>query len=190
LNKQEDILEAAQRLFGQHGIRKVTTDDIAREARASKATIYKLYPNKHEILKTVVDREMTQLMENIEAAVAAQTTVADKLRAHLMTKIGTVHHLINLHSVTSETMAQHWEHAPILRNRFQAEEARVIGEILEFGIENENLAVVDVKVTAHLLAASLKSLESPWDVKDLNLTIDEQADHMLNLLLNGLRKRD
>ena len=190
MSRRQDILEASQHLFGRHGLRRVTTDDIAREAHVSKATIYKLYRNKQEILEAVVRKEMDELLSRIEAAVAAEDTVEGRLRAHLLTKIGTVHELINLHSVTSESLAEHWEHAAGLRERFVAEETRIIRDILAAGVESGGLVVGDVAVTAHLLAAALRSLESPWDVDGLDLSVEDQADAMLKILLDGLRRRE
>jgi len=189
LSRHAEILEAAQGLFGRHGLKKVTTDDIAREAHVSKSTIYKRYGNKHEILQAVVRREMGELMHRITAAVEDEGTVEGKLRAHLLTKIGTVHQLINLHKVTSDSMHEHWEHAQDLREEFRLAESRLIRDILAWGVAEEDLDIPDIDVTARVMAVSLESLEYPWAIADLDLTVTEQVDVMLGIVLNGLRGR-
>jgi AcrR family transcriptional regulator len=189
MTKQTEILDSAQQLFGRHGLKKVTTDDIARAAHVSKSTIYNLYKNKEEILKDVVQREMAELSQKINAAVAAEETVENRLRAHLLTKINTVHDLINLHNVNSESMAEHWVHAHALQDLLLQEESRIIREILQQGVEDGDLDVANVEVTAHFMVVSLQSLEYPWVIEGLNLTIEDQVDQLLGVLLNGLRKR-
>lgn len=188
--RRRAILDASQTLFGRHGLRKVTTDDIAREAHVSKSTIYRFYRNKQEILEDVVRGEMDELLGAIETAVAAESTVEGKLRAHLKTKIEAVHRLINLHGVTCETMAEHWDRADRLRERFLAAETRIVADILSLGAENGSLEIADVEGTAHILVAALRSLEYPWVIEGTNLSAAGQIDTMLNILLNGLRKRD
>ena len=190
MTKRIEIIKSAQKLFGRHGLKKVTTDDIAREAHVSKATIYKIYRNKQDILKDVVGHEMEELLTRIRAAVDAQDTVEGQLRAHLLTKIKTVHHLINLHNVTKESLAELWGPTHDLRQLFVQDEARLLEDILNRGMENGELEVANVAVTARLMVISLQSLVYPWAIEGLNVTVEEQIDFMLELMMNGIRKRN
>jgi len=189
MSPSDEILCSAQRLFARHGLKKVTTDDIAREAHVSKSTIYARYQNKQDILRAVVQMEMEELWHKIVDAVEEQPTVEAKLRAHLLTKIGSVRELINLHQITSESLAEHWEHAGRLRDEFVVREAAIIGEILATGVRREGLEIADIETTALLMAASLRSLEDPWAMAPLKLSLEEQVDAMLCIILNGLRPR-
>lgn len=190
MNKRSKILNSAQQLFGQYGLKKVTTDDIAREAQVSKATIYKIYKNKQDILKDVVGHEMEVMLASIRGAVDAQDTVEGQLRAHLVTKIKTVHQLINLYNVTNETLAEHWGQAHLMREMFIQEESRILEEIMIKGMETGELEIANVKITASFMVISLQSLESPWAIEGLNVTVEEQVEFMLELMMNGLRKRN
>ena len=69
MEKREEILKAAQVLFSQFGLKKVTTDDISNMSSISKATIYKYYHNKKEIYGDVIRLEFEQLMTMIRDAV-------------------------------------------------------------------------------------------------------------------------
>ena len=40
LQRRNDIIDAAERLFFQHGFETPTMDDVAREAELSKGTLY------------------------------------------------------------------------------------------------------------------------------------------------------
>jgi len=53
--KQQDILETGKKLFFKYGIKRVTIEEICREANVSKMTFYKYFPNKIELVKKVFD---------------------------------------------------------------------------------------------------------------------------------------
>jgi TetR/AcrR family transcriptional repressor of mexJK operon len=55
--KAESILAAAQRMFLASGFGAVSMDAIAREAGASKATLYAYFSSKEELFGAVVARE-------------------------------------------------------------------------------------------------------------------------------------
>ena len=50
-DKRERILETAMRLFAERGFRNVSLDEIAREARVGKGTIYIYFDSKLNILE-------------------------------------------------------------------------------------------------------------------------------------------
>ncbi len=51
--KKDRIVKAATGLFQRFGVRRVTVEEICREAGASKMTFYKYFPNKMELLKHI-----------------------------------------------------------------------------------------------------------------------------------------
>lgn len=52
-NQKELILEVSQKLFIQKGIEQITIGKIAKEARLTRATIYKYFANKEEIAQEI-----------------------------------------------------------------------------------------------------------------------------------------
>lgn len=61
----EKILQTCFYAFNQSGYAAVSMDQIARELKISKKTIYKLFPSKEFILETGI----SEVMDNIEAKV-------------------------------------------------------------------------------------------------------------------------
>ncbi|WP_369228059.1 TetR/AcrR family transcriptional regulator [Streptomyces sp. R39] len=55
--RAEAIVEAAGRLFLAPGLARVSMDDLARELRMSKKTIYRCFPDKRSLLVAVLDRQ-------------------------------------------------------------------------------------------------------------------------------------
>ena len=63
LTSQDRTLEAARRLFFEHGFGQVSTDVLAREAAVSKATIYRHFENMADILRRVTEVESLRFRE-------------------------------------------------------------------------------------------------------------------------------
>ncbi len=53
--KKQLLLEAAQELFFKYGVRRVTVEEICKEAGVSKMTCYKYFTDKWDIARTMLD---------------------------------------------------------------------------------------------------------------------------------------
>jgi len=64
---QEDVVltikKAARDLFRKYGYNKTSVNELAKQARISKATFYKIFPSKELILHEVL---MDYIRENVE----------------------------------------------------------------------------------------------------------------------------
>ena len=54
--KREQILRTGKDLFWKFGIRRVTIEEICKEAGVSKMTYYKFFSNKMNLVKAILDR--------------------------------------------------------------------------------------------------------------------------------------
>jgi hypothetical protein len=115
--------------------------------------------------------------------------VEGKLRAHLMTKIETVRKLVNFYRVTRDSMNDHWPHIEDAAARFMELETRVVEDILKLGNRTRELRVKPVRLTARVMTVSLKSLEFEWAMTSHDIPIEVLVDRLLDMMLNGLRKR-
>jgi len=53
--KQEQILSTGKELFWKYGFKRVTIEEICREAKVSKMTFYKYFPNKSKLAIVILD---------------------------------------------------------------------------------------------------------------------------------------
>ncbi len=60
------VVEAAGTLFLSRGFVRVTSDEIAARLGISKATLYKVFPSKEEMLRQVVRGVMTDILTGVE----------------------------------------------------------------------------------------------------------------------------
>ena len=55
MNKKEQIVSAAETLFTRHGSKRVTVEEICRQAHVSKMTFYKHFANKTALVRHIRD---------------------------------------------------------------------------------------------------------------------------------------
>jgi AcrR family transcriptional regulator len=56
--RQADILDAALSEFAEHGFEGARMEDVARQARVSKGTVYLYYPTKQALFEALVRRDI------------------------------------------------------------------------------------------------------------------------------------
>jgi AcrR family transcriptional regulator len=77
--KKRHIIETAAALFTKFGIRRVTVEEICREAGASKMTFYKYFPNKIELLKTIWSGWIDDAYRRLDELDAMDIPFAEKM---------------------------------------------------------------------------------------------------------------
>ncbi|MCO6487399.1 MAG: TetR/AcrR family transcriptional regulator [Phaeodactylibacter sp.] len=85
-SKSLDILEAARRLFWKHGIRRVTVEEICREAGASKMTFYRAFANKVDLARAILQELFDESMKEYRAIMEQDIAFEEKVRKQLLLK--------------------------------------------------------------------------------------------------------
>lgn len=65
------ILDAALDRFTTFGIRRTTMDDVAAAAGVGRATVYRRFAGRDDIVRAVILREMARFIAEVDAAVQA-----------------------------------------------------------------------------------------------------------------------
>ena len=64
--KEEQIIEVARELFHKFGFKKVSMDEIAKEAGVTKKTIYHYFNSKEALLEYFIQEEIQNMKTIIE----------------------------------------------------------------------------------------------------------------------------
>ena len=74
------IVDGALRCIAAQGVAKTTLDDVAREARCSRATVYRVFPGgKEAVLSAVVDTEVSRFFSSLAVEMGRATDIEDVL---------------------------------------------------------------------------------------------------------------
>jgi AcrR family transcriptional regulator len=65
--RQEEIIRAAAKRFSRHGFGKTTLEEIARDVRIGKPTIYHYFKSKDELFYSSITFQSSQFIEDIKA---------------------------------------------------------------------------------------------------------------------------
>lgn len=95
--QDEQLLDAALGQFLHLGLRRTTTDDIARAAGVNRATLYRRLGDKNAIIRATLLREVQRFIEEIRAYVGRYDTFEEQMsRGLARTVIGIRRHsLVN-----------------------------------------------------------------------------------------------
>src|ERR1700760_1284909 len=84
---QQQILDAAKKLFQAHGLYKVTMDDVAKAIGKGRSSLYYYYKSKDEIFDAVMLVEIREMLSAMTAAVEQANTAEEKLLGFCMAKL-------------------------------------------------------------------------------------------------------
>jgi AcrR family transcriptional regulator len=78
--RQNAIIDAAERLFFSKGVENTTMDEVAVAAELSKGTLYLYFKNKDDLYHAIVERGLKILLEIFHEAAGKQAAAIDQVR--------------------------------------------------------------------------------------------------------------
>ncbi|WP_283114159.1 TetR/AcrR family transcriptional regulator [Neisseria elongata] len=79
--KRQTIINAARRLFREHGFSAVSVGGICAEAAVSRVTFYKYYSGKNALLEEIVTEQKNRVRAEFEALLARQCSLREAAEA-------------------------------------------------------------------------------------------------------------
>lgn len=93
--KYKAILDSSRKLFWKHGVRRVSVEEICREAKTSKMTFYRFFPNKIELAKAVLERFYEESMTTFRKIIREDTPASVKMQKMIRMKMEGSHDISN-----------------------------------------------------------------------------------------------
>lgn len=85
--KYQSILNAGKRLFWKYGIKKVTVEDICREAGISRMTFYKHFPNKIDLAVYILRQLYNEYYDYFNNLFTSDLAFEDQLKQIIKIKL-------------------------------------------------------------------------------------------------------
>jgi len=190
---RDAILDAAERLLARYGYKKMTVDDVAREAGIGKGTTYLHFPSKQEVVLCTIDRIVGRLLDQLRAIAQSDASPPEKVRLMLRTRVLFRFDSVKDYSQGLDDVLRALRPAYLARRqRYFAAEAAIISDILCAGRDAGAFTLDDGRATAHLLLLATNSL-LPYSLSRRELgkrkEVEGQVGRIADLLLDGLRRR-
>jgi AcrR family transcriptional regulator len=191
---REAILDACDRIMARYGFRKMTMDDLAREAGVSKRTIYVYFRSKEEVGLSSIGRVVEGVRQDLQAIADGKGDPRVRLQKMLERRVmGRVMAVQDYHHSLDELFE-------IVRPAYMARrketfdaEAALLAKVLEEGRAKGRFAFTDAGDSARaLLLATNAFLPYSLSVRELGRPAEIRARlaTMTDLLIRGLANGD
>ena len=189
----KEILAGAKTLFGRHGLKKTTMEDIATAAGKGKSTLYYYFPSKKEIFEAVVESEMKNLVKRLRNSVNNAFSAKAKLKAFLIEQITAILDYHNFKEVIFEDALENFKVMICLKSRYEQIQIDMIKEILLGGSQSgefKELSNSKMNKLAFMMVTAFRGLHYPLSIKSAEFKSGEYFDGMIDLLIEGIGNKD
>lgn len=184
---REHLVQAARQVFIRYGFKKTALDDIAREARKGKSTIYYYFKSKDEIFKAVIEAEAEIRTASIDEHVSAETDPRQRLRTYIYTRLTSLKKVENYYEAIKNDLLDNLYFISSLRTNHFDSEVAFVKKLLIEGVDQGIYTIANPELTAKTIVTLLQGFEVPLIQKNLSdEEIRKSIDEMLNILFFGI----
>lgn len=184
---REHLVQAARQVFMRYGFKKTALDDIAKEARKGKSTIYYYFKSKDEIFKAVIEAEAEIRNQTIDEQVSAVEDPQQKLRTYIFVRLLSLKKVDNYYEAIKNDLLDNLYFINSLRIKHLDSEVTFVKNLLLEGIDKGVYTIQNPELTARTLVTLLQGFEVPLIQKNLtDEEIQKSIDEMLNILFHGI----
>lgn len=123
--KRIQIIKAADKRFAKHGLNKTTLDEIARDLRIGKATLYHYFKSKDDLFYQTISWEVEQYIQNVTSTLQnSELQITNRLLEYFSYKENLNQHSKLLYDMLVKVIEGYSleEENKILNDLFRAEE--------------------------------------------------------------------
>lgn len=165
--KQRQILNTAETMFNRFGIKKTAVDDIARDAKVAKATIYNYFGNKEGLLKALISQKIQQFEARLLKATESTINPVEAIKSLIQEHIS----LFTTNPFINDPALQHNE----LKEELERKEKYVLQKIVQLASSRGLLKSGDSNQIIHILLLLLRGMESSIN-KSISFSMDSLND--------------
>lgn len=188
-DKREAILHAAWGLIRHYGYNKTTIDDIAKRAKVGKGTVYIYFRSKTEIMLALTDITNQRITRELERIASGSNPPEERLRSCVHYRVMTLFDLVNRYPHSEDVIASILPEIVERLERYVCRHGELLGQIIREGCSAGTLASGDPEGAGQLLANLFEFLTPPYYRFKSRESIERFTGEILDLMLNGLRKK-
>lgn len=184
--KMQHIIDATRKLFSEYGYKRVSMDEIAREAGVVKATIYQYFKDKDDLLKYFINDEINKMKLLVEKIESESNSTFDMIHK-------TIYELL-MYRRSQKFLIVITKEAESLHTNSVCESVKIIDKsIIEYiesrlkvGIEKNVVRPCNTKVMAFVLFKVYVALAFQWEEDNEPLNEKDISENLSLFLKTGL----
>jgi len=180
--EDEALLDATQACVLAVGVRRTTMTDVARRAGVSRMTLYRRYADVTSLLQSLMTREFTQIIAEVEAEVAEVASARERLVATAVAGVDrlTRHPLfLRIVDVDPELLLPY---LTTRRGAFQRAAVGVFEARLADGVREGSIAVRNPAAAARTIELALRGFAFQTLAPGAELERQQELDELGRLL--------
>ena len=183
MNKKEEVINAARDLFTKYGYKKVSMDEISKEANVTKKTIYSYFSDKEAMFKYFASEELQSMKEKIENDVNSSTSFIDRVSKILYESLLFRKNSDLIKTIIKEISKNNTAECISFLKFYDGEIVSYIEEKIKQEIQNKTIKKCDAHLTAFIIYKVYSSILFEYDRE-----IDEErvTKEDTNILKDGL----
>jgi AcrR family transcriptional regulator len=190
VDRREEILEAAQRLYETFGFEKTTIGDVARELGMSPANLYRSFPNRQALDEAIAGRALSSIEDRAWAAARSGTAAGQALESLSRAVLEETRRLLfsdqKLHNLCAVAAREMW---PVVHT-YQDSLRGAVRHVIMEGQRSGDFRKTDPEELADTVTAALTRVWNPtmidvYAAEDLAQT----SDRICRLILEGLNNK-
>ena len=193
VNKDEyrkKIITSAARVFSRFGFKKTTMDEIARELKMGKSSIYYYFKSKEQIFEAVVLKEANMLRNELTTAIKSVDSPIGKMQRYVSVRMKAFEQLSNYYNAIFDNNLDHYEFIERIREKYDREEMAILRLIIYDGMRKKVFSVENSEYTAMAIQTTMKGLEVPLFWKKREGDIEHRMKAILDVLFYGIVKKE
>ncbi len=187
IDKKEQIIESAKKLFLHYGFKKTTMQDIAVECGMAVGTLYNFFKNKEEIVVACSEQCGDVLLEMIREIACSGLKPEKKLLEIMLLRSvyflenfkDTAHGMELVTVILGETEEMH--------KRFRQQECKYVADVIEEGCEQGFFKVRKIDKTAGSFVMAFSGFALPHLLTMTESELKKGIKGMFEMLLPYLR---
>lgn len=188
MEKYELILEAALKVIAENGFHGSQISKIAKEAGVADGTIYLYFKKKEDILISLFQERLGDLIASFNESVKESSTADEALRKVCEIHLSELENNVNLAYVTQIELRQSSLELRMAIGNVVKPYIQLIEHILEKGIQEKSFRPdLDVKLTRLLIFGGLDEAVTSWLISGRKYSLTAQVDKTVEFFLRGLK---
>lgn len=188
-DKYRAILDAAVRVFAEHGYHNAQVSRIAREAGVADGTIYLYFKNKKDVLISLFQTRMGEFIQKLEEELAGYTSASEQLSRLVYLHLS---HLEADRHLATVFQIQLRQSDPAIRQGIREPlraYSRLIERIIARGVERgEFREDLDPRLARKMVFGTVDEVATCWVMSQREYSLTDLAPRVSELLLRAFAR--
>jgi TetR/AcrR family fatty acid metabolism transcriptional regulator len=190
-NTRVRIINSAKKLFSEQGYQKTTIVDISKQAGLSEAALYEYFQGKEDLLLTIPDLWVSELLRDLDEQLFGIQGAVNKLRKYLWWYLRRVEQtpldakIVYLFLKTN---------ANFLNTEVYANVKKLYSYIVDIFEEGRKTGEMrpdlDPRIARDIFIGTMDHIITRWLLKDMSYSLFDNLDKTFNLIVRAFEPEE